>query len=437
MTWNKTLFCCVLALLFGCAKGKKDKKHPPHLMPDATSSELRAHLAANPSEIKDEDVIAESLRWGDRTAEYLSEANTTALKQTQGLDKSVNIDDLPVVLVDKATPRGGGLPIDDPMVYSVDIIRSQMERMRKNTPPELMLFLEGAPFPHHLSFEQKVLDRFFDRVDGIYSYAARYKSLLPYLEYFRNNKMRDVRAYHYFKSGNWSLETLDRLAGLTPEELGKVKVHIHHLCRQLAHYDTLETTTLEACDSRFEEMKTASLEEFTAYVRANWADFMAVGEYMWQSYFAIQDRARRSDVDHTDPNVLVLPFKTVPTLRLRSFIGGTVEDEYQWNGWKIKVDFRDDARARLQFKAGETPSVSENGNLVTMDPNGIFESYSAQNTMKHEMGHVLGFPDCYVEFFDDEMNAFVNYQLDTTDLMCSGGGRMNERMYLELTRVYR
>jgi hypothetical protein len=44
-----------------------------------------------------------------------------------------------------------------------------------------------------------------------------------------------------------------------------------------------------------------------------------------------------------------------------------------------------------------------------------------QKVLAHEFGHVLGFPDCYVEFFDDKEKELVYYEHSKTDtnIMCS------------------
>ncbi|MEK6623751.1 MAG: hypothetical protein AABY86_02205, partial [Bdellovibrionota bacterium] len=40
-------------------------------------------------------------------------------------------------------------------------------------------------------------------------------------------------------------------------------------------------------------------------------------------------------------------------------------------------------------------------------------------TLAHELGHVFGFEDCYVEYFNQVSEELVYYELDSTNLMCS------------------
>lgn len=71
-----------------------------------------------------------------------------------------------------------------------------------------------------------------------------------------------------------------------------------------------------------------------------------------------------------------------------------------------------------------------------MDSNTDIQEYGVRWTIRHEFGHILRLPDCYTEFYDTKEQVMVNYQLDTTDLMCSRAGLMNERIYQELKKHY-
>jgi len=52
------------------------------------------------------------------------------------------------------------------------------------------------------------------------------------------------------------------------------------------------------------------------------------------------------------------------------------------------------------FEPGVTPHVNGiGGRIITMDANAPLDDYDVSWTIRHEYGHVLGFPDCYVEFY--------------------------------------
>jgi hypothetical protein len=69
-----------------------------------------------------------------------------------------------------------------------------------------------------------------------------------------------------------------------------------------------------------------------------------------------------------------------------------------------------------------------------MDENEPLTEYLAQWTIRHEFGHLLGFKDCYVEYYDTGLKAMVNYPLDPTNLMCSRLGHLQPQ-HLEVLKA--
>lgn len=69
---------------------------------------------------------------------------------------------------------------------------------------------------------------------------------------------------------------------------------------------------------------------------------------------------------------------------------------------------------------GGTSYVPNNNNRL------VFLSQSLnlttkKNVLAHEFGHVLGFPDCYTEFYDNQNKDLIYYEMDknNTNIMCS------------------
>lgn len=61
---------------------------------------------------------------------------------------------------------------------------------------------------------------------------------------------------------------------------------------------------------------------------------------------------------------------------------------------------------------------------------------SNQQRLAHEFGHVIGFKDCYFEYYDAAANELVSYQLDTRNLMCSLPGRASDYQVAWLKSFY-
>jgi hypothetical protein len=78
----------------------------------------------------------------------------------------------------------------------------------------------------------------------------------------------------------------------------------------------------------------------------------------------------------------------------------------------------------------------EEDDMIVMDANLDFQDPSTSIMIQHEFGHILGLKDCYVQFYDPTEKVFINYQLDTANIMCSRAGRVLPQHVAELKHAY-
>ena len=386
---------------------------PLHLDLEMTSAEYRTLLADMNLKEADHPAIALALRQGERLAKWLAFENArrtpeTALRLTSAGTRS-------------------GIPVDKPSIYSEKTIQATSETLAKELPAEMMAVLNGAEFPAALPVDDAEFVKLARRVDRNYQSAARYKSLLPYMSYYTRAKSKDIRGYYYFKKEGWTSATFATFKDLPEDTKKTVRDNLVGMCLNSG------VASVDQCKNRVAQSeKNEKLGEL-------FATLSATSVRVWNAFFDIPDYAIRSDVDHSDTNVMKVPFNTPEIPKFVPYLKDNVEDEFKFGEWSMKVVYGvyPDG-AYLKFEPGVVPHVNGlGGNEIVMDSNQSIEEYESQWTIRHEFGHVIGLPDCYHEFYDSQLGAFVNYQLDVTDLMCSRAGNMNERIAKELQRAYR
>jgi hypothetical protein len=152
---------------------------------------------------------------------------------------------------------------------------------------------------------------------------------------------------------------------------------------------------------------------------------------------------QRGDVvwSSSNPTELHIPFLDPGNsgdASLASYVKDNIEDEWRWQGWNLHLDLvkGTNQTAHIELQPGVTPHVVVAENAIVMDANQPRTEYDARWAIRHEFGHILGFVDCYVEFYDEERAVMVSYQIDTTNLMCSRRGALKQTHFDELKRVY-
>ncbi len=389
-------------------------KPPQHLEMDMDSREYAA-LTAGMEEAEADDPLTAILGFGKRNLQWLDFINA-ARANGQKLELSTAATQV-------------GYPIDQPTYSNREIVARDWNAF-VSTLPQIVkdVVLDGKDFTTEVGMTDEQFLAVIRPLDKLYQRASRWLLQEPYLEYYAAASAEDVRGYYYLerepdlalKLSRWSSQDDATKARLTGWLIGQ--------CRNSGK---------EAADCR-SEFETQVGQGLGA--AAFHAAYRQKAKDHYDAFFKLG--GVRTDVIWTGDqvNVATIPFKNPQRDDVLAWLRDNIEDEWKWNGWQLKLDFQDEGDENMThvvFEAGATPHVNGiAGSEITMDGNRAIGEYSSRWTIRHEYGHVLGFPDCYLEFFDTSTNQMVQYQLDITNLMCSRRGVLQQSHFDEMKRAY-
>ena len=333
----------------------------------------------------------------------------------------------PVRLSSRGTQRG--IPVTKPSKYSPKIVSERFEKLKEHMPKEMYDVIYGSKaipseLPQNISKEDFIkLSRF---ASGLYQTATRWNMMQPYMRALIVRSARDIRGYIFFKGIENPKLYLNNIEQLDDERKNMLLKGLVDIC-------TNATRNKSNCKSAVHSPQNRP------YLAQAYDIYMPKAKEVYESFFKITNP--RNDVEWipNGQNTMRVVFKNIQDPEIANWLKENVEDEFKLNkeNFSLELNFikGDNSTAYLKFKPGVTPHV-KGGNELVMDANSDINEYSVQWTIRHEFGHILRLPDCYTEFYDTEEQVMVNYQLDTTDLMCSRAGLMNERIYEELKKHY-
>lgn len=320
-----------------------------------------------------------------------------------------------------------GYPITNPRIYNPQIIREAYNELKQNMPETLKKVIFGTdPLPTELPCTVAEYIQWGLQVDRTYQIAARWRTYEPYRQELLINSKNDVRGFYFISNTPGLIDRIDQWENLSPGEREQVTVWLQQVCvndlgnQDQCHYLTAQAIRNHQAKSFFFAHRKAS-EDIVTEMMLIPTDGSFRG-FKWNS-----------------KTLASVPFVDPSNEEMKSYLINNIETEWQISPFALKVQWVPENLfgVKVIWNPGITPHVPGLGsNLIYMDSNAPISEYDVQWTIRHEFGHVLGFPDCYVEFYDTHLNAIVGYQMDTSDLMCSRQGHLKDRHVRELERVY-
>ncbi|MBP9722450.1 MAG: hypothetical protein KBD64_04740 [Gammaproteobacteria bacterium] len=390
------------------------------LPPDASGSQYLNLLESNLSLLTNTDPdLQPILDIGKRNWDWLNHMNTFRSTDDQ--------------LEFSSPSKSRSFPITSSRNLSKDFVLSEYNKLFTVIPKEMLdILLKKQDLTNDLpsSLSKDDYLKYGLIVDYAYQNAARWNLLFPYKDELKAVRFKDIRGYYHLEHLIDRTEKLENFNNLIPEEQKKIGVWLENQCLNTEHDES-------NCHQYFTDSLVSNNGDATVFYQK----YFNNSQKIYQNFFQIPTQAVRNDILWTDgPNqtsFAIIPFQDLEDVGIKIFLHN-IEKEWRWGSWQLLLQYTNgDNIPNITFESGVTPHVNDlGGNNIVMDSNQPLTEWDAQWTIRHEFGHVLGFPDCYIEFYDENNNAFVSYQIDVNNLMCSRRGKLQETHYSEMTRNY-
>lgn len=384
----------------------------PHLDLEMTGHDYLKLMEQRPLKKQANDSLDGVLKLGKRNLQWLDVINANRSVANR------------LELSNPALQRG--IPIENPGESNRAIIEDKFQKVLSELPESLkIVLLSQTSLPTNAPIEDEAFLTNARLIDKVYQAASRWLLQEPYMIIYGNRSVDDIRGYYFLAKEPALIEKLTNWNGLDEAEKSRLRPWLIGQCRN-------SNKTFEICEREFNQslnrMKKATGFYYT-YVEAS--------QKVFESYFKISQSRKDIAWDGSIAEKMIVPFKQPESQDVQNWLIKNIEEEWKWGGWQLNLDFTPNADIHIIFKAGATPNVNGlAGNRITMDSNRSIYEYTAAWTIRHEFGHVLGFPDCYVEFYDLQRKVMINYQIDTENIMCSRRGKIQKQHYEELKLKY-
>ncbi|MBU6376537.1 MAG: hypothetical protein KGQ59_11115, partial [Bdellovibrionales bacterium] len=222
-----------------------------------------------------------------------------------------------------------GFPVDSPRAFNVATITKWFSELRSQLPANLAaIVLDGAPFADDPGMSDQDYINAALQVDRLYQLASRWLLLEPYLPQLAYRKKQDIRSYLALQNDPDLSKKLASFETLAPEEQELLLKRLYELCFNNPSLNELNCRNELAAARRVKMLGSF----YSKYVSGSAA--------LYASFFRIP--RGRGDVTWTaaDPSRMTIPFADPQNTKILNFLRENIEDEWKWNGWGLKLDFR-------------------------------------------------------------------------------------------------
>ena len=320
-----------------------------------------------------------------------------------------------------------GTPIDAPSLSNRIIILNHLDDLKKKMPQTMADVMFGATaLPDKAPVDDKNFIENARIMNHIYESASRWLLQEPYLEIYSQMVFFDVRGYYFLNKETDLIQKLHDWLNLAEPMRNKYSQWLIGEC--VNSYIIDQAICQNELNEAIQNKEVANFH----------MKYVINSKAIYDGLFEIYNPRPEAIWNINNPDVMEMPFTLPARQDVEYWLKRNVEDEFKFDNWTLNITFSQrENLAKVEFEAGATPQANGlGGDTIPMDANQSLDEYASNWTIRHEFGHILGFPDCYIEFYDKKNAVMVQYQLDTTNLMCSRRGHFQEQHYLQLRKHY-
>ncbi len=276
------------------------------------------------------------------------------------------------------------------------------------------------------------------RVNSSYSRASRFLALYPNRT-ARPQSTRDFRPIIDLRQNR--REVLAQAAAWSELSAAERRLHTDRLLAACAALDAAPDSGSRRCVDSVAAIRNTPGVDRGAKVESATQAILTRADSVWNARFRVVRRYPGANPVRQGSK-LILPFGVfnagAQTLAWMDQIVTKGWDEEGVLGLQLsEAPSMTRESVRVHWVEGVLPFVNGvGGNTITMDGNLPLWLEQVKLTMAHEFGHVLGFADCYVEFWSEEEASFVYYVLDPQNRMCALSGETLALHHEALTEAY-
>lgn len=320
-----------------------------------------------------------------------------------------------------------GTPIDKPSAVNRSIILNNLEQLKQTIPQTMAhVLFETGNLPEQPPVDDTTFIEYARLMNRIYESASRWLLQEPDLELYSQLAVYDIRGYYFLNKESNLIEQLTNWSYLDTPTQNKYSQWLIGEC--------INSYPIDKASCQNELHEAINNQTVASYHQ----QYVIQAKHTFDELFEIKNPRPEAIWNSNNPDVMEIPFTRPIRQDVEYWFKINVEDEFKFDNWKLLITYSDnDHLGKVEFEEGATPHVDElGGDTIVMDANQSLNEYASNWTIRHEFGHVLGFPDCYMEFYDKEKGVMIQYQVDTTNLMCSRRGSFQKQHYAQLKKHY-